>query len=61
MMAGEGATSPSTPILESVTPFEVYLRWEEPYDNGGNDILSYTLEIFNIDDISTNSFLIIDS
>jgi len=61
MMCGEGATSPSTPILESVTPSEVYLRWEEPYDNGGNDILSYTLEIYNIDDVNTLSFLIIDS
>ena len=61
MMCGEGTTSPSTPILESVTPSEVYLRWEEPYDNGGNDILSYTLEIYNIDDVNTLSFLIIDS
>lgn len=61
MICGEGASSPSTPMIIDLTPFKALFWWEEPYDNGGNEIESYTLEIFNMNDVDTKTFLVIDS
>lgn len=61
MICGSGASSPGTPFLISQSPYLIELRWTEPYDNGGTEIVSYTLEITDIIANNVLTFTIIDS
>lgn len=61
MICGSGASSPGTPSLASQSPYIIDLVWTEPYDNGGTEIESYTLEITDLIANNVLTFTIIDS
>jgi hypothetical protein len=61
MICGSGTSSPGTPRLISQSSSIIDLAWTEPYDNGGTEILSYTLEIIDLISSTVLTFNIIDS
>lgn len=61
MMCGQGTSQPGTPLIASLTPYLVSIYWTDPYDNGGTDISSYTVEFTDLIAVSTTTFSVIDS
>lgn len=61
MMCGIGCSAPTTPTLITQTPIDIVIQWSEPYDNGGTEITSYTVEFTDLIAVNTLTFTVIDS